>query len=482
MSPNPPDSRGYHFSADDFRRYGHQTVEWIARYMEQVASLPVLSPARPGDIRSRLPESPPEHPEKMDEILADLDRIIVPGLTHWQSPGFFAFFPGGSSAPSVLGETISAALGVQGMLWITSPACTELETHVTDWTAMMLNLPRKFFSTGRGGGMIQDSASSATLCALLAARERQTEGRTNRSGMAAGRGLVAYGSTQTHSSLDKAVRIAGVGQDHLRKIEVNHSFALQPGLLEEAIRRDLKQDLVPFLVCATLGTTSSTAFDPVKPIGEICRKYGLWLHVDAAMSGSAAVCPEFRWLNEGLELADSYCFNPHKWLLVNFDCTCFYVAERADLVRSLSVVPEYLRNPASEAGGVIDYRDWQIPLGRRFRALKLWFVIRSYGIEGLRHHIREHVRLAQIFRGWVEASEDFVLAAPAPLNLVCFRHRGGDEVTRKIMDRVNGSGKIYLTHTRLNGDLVLRVCIGQSATSLEHVENAWELLTGAAAD
>ena len=480
MSAKPPPSPGFHLSPEEFRRHGHEAIEWIARYMETVESFPVLSQVEPGQIRSQLPDSAPQTPDSMEEILTDIDRIIIPGVTHWQSPGFFAFFPGNTSPPSILGELLSSALGVQGMLWVTSPACTELETHVLDWLAKMLDLPERFLSQGAGGGMLQDSASSATLCALLAARERKTRGRTNETGLAGSRPLVAYGSTETHSSLDKAVRVAGIGLKNLRKIDVDENFSMKPDSLEKAIRQDLAKNRIPFFVCATLGTTSSTAFDPVGEVGSICRKYGLWLHVDAAMSGTAAICPEFRWLNDGLEFADSYCFNPHKWMFVNFDCTCFYTADREDLIRTFSVVPEYLRNPASDSGDVIDYRDWQIPLGRRFRALKLWFVIRSYGIEGLRHHLREHVRLARLFQERVENSKHFELAAPVRLNLVCFRHRQGDEATLGVLERVNASGKMYLTHTRLKGRTVLRMCIGQTRTRERHVDAAWQLLQAAA--
>ena len=482
MSTRPSPSPGFHLSAEEFRKHGHETIEWIARYMENVESFPVLSRVKPGQIRSQLPDLPPQTPERMEDILADLDRIILPGITHWQSPGFFAFFPGNNSPPSILGEVLSAALGVQGMMWITSPACTELETHVLDWVARMLDLPEKFLSAGAGGSVIQDSASSATLCALLAARERKTGGLTNQNGMAGSAPLVAYGSTETHTSMDKAVRIAGVGFENLRKIDVDDSFAMKSDALEQAIRRDLARDRIPFFVCATLGTTSSTAFDPVEAIGSICQEYGLWLHVDAAMSGTAALCPEFRWLNKGLEKADSYCFNPHKWMFVNFDCTCFFTADRENLIRTFSVVPEYLRNPASDSGGVIDYRDWQIPLGRRFRALKLWFVIRSYGIEGLRYHVREHVRLARLFQERVENSEHFELAAPVRLNLVCFRHKHGDEATRRVLESVNRSGKMYLIQTRLKGRTVLRMSIGQARTSERHVEAAFQLLQEAAED
>ncbi len=482
MSDKPSPEPGFHLSAEEFRQHGHEVIEWIARYMQQVESFPVLSRVQPGQIRSQLPDAAPLNPDRMEDILADIDRIILPGITHWQSPGFFAFFPCNNSAPSILAEALSAALGVQGMMWITSPACTELETHVLDWAAGMLDLPEKFLSTGRGGGVIQDSASSATLCALLAARERKTGGTANQSGMVGLAPLVAYGSTETHTSVDKAVRISGVGSENLRKIAVDKSFAMKPDALEQAIRRDLAQDRVPFFVCATLGTTSSSAFDPVEAIGSICREHDLWLHVDAAMSGTASLCPEFRWVNAGLEFADSYCFNPHKWMFVNFDCTCLYTADREDLIRAFKVVSEYLKNPASDEGAVIDYRDWQIPLGRRFRALKLWFVIRSYGIEGLRHHVREHVRLARFFQERVDNSELFELAAPVRLNLVCFRHKHGDEATRQVLEKVNRSGKMYLTHTQLKGQTVLRMSIGQAHTSERHVEAAFQLLEEAAAD
>jgi aromatic-L-amino-acid decarboxylase len=360
------------------------------------------------------------------------------------------------------------------MLWATSPACTELETHVLDWLVDMLGLPEKFKSTTAGGGVIQDAASSASLCALLAARERATGFASNRQGCD-GR-LVAYASSQAHSSIEKAVKIAGLGRDNLRLIEVDERFAMRPGALARQIAADRQAGLLPCFVCATVGTTSSNAIDPLPEIGRICREGGVWLHVDAAMSGSAALCPEFRHIHDGLELADSYCFNPHKWMFTNFDCDCFYVANRATLINTLSVLPEYLRNKATESGAVIDYRDWHIPLGRRFRALKLWFVIRHYGVEGLRHHIRRHVALAQAFAAWVEGDVRFELAAPAPLNLVCFRHRGGDEINQRMMDRLNQSGDLYLTHTRLNDRLTLRLSVGQTHTEFRHVERAWQRL------
>jgi len=468
------DEQSYHMSPEDFRQYGRAVVDWIADYYQQIESFPVLSQSLPGQIRALLPSHPPLEGESFDTILNDVHKIIVPGVTHWQSPNFFAFFPANASGPSILGEMLSAGLGVQGMLWTTSPACTELETHVLDWLVEMLGLPEKFKSSGAGGGVIQDTASSATLCALLAARERATEFQSNRQGCN-GR-LVAYASTQAHSSVEKAVRIAGLGSDNLRLIEVDNEFAMRPDVLARAIEQDRRDGRIPCFVCATVGTTSSNAIDPVAEIGQICREESLWLHVDAAMSGTAAVCPEFRHIHTGVELADSYSFNPHKWMFTNFDCDCFYVADRAGLIKTLSVLPEYLRNQATESGAVFDYRDWHIPLGRRFRSLKLWFVIRHYGVEGLRYHIRRHVELAQDLALWIRESVQFELAVFPPLNLVCFRHKGGDTINCQLLDRLNRSGQLYLTHTALNGQYTLRLCVGQTYTKARHVAEAWRLI------
>jgi len=469
----------FHMSPDAFRQYGHAVVDWLADYQRQVASLPVLSKAQPGQLRAALPADPPEHGESFEQMLADVGRLIVPGLTHWQSPNFFAYFPSNHSGPSILGELLSAGLGVQGMLWATSPACTELETHVLDWVVGLLGLPDRFKSSGTGGGVIQDSASSAVLCALLAARERATGFQTNLRG-GDGR-LVAYTSTQAHSSIEKAVGVAGLGRHNLHQIGVDDQFALRPDELARQIREDRGAGRVPCFVAATVGTTSSNAIDPVPAIGRICREEGLWLHVDAALSGTAAVCPEFRHLLTGMELADSFAFNPHKWMFTNFDCDCFYVADRATLIHALSILPEYLKNQATQSGAVIDYRDWQIPLGRRFRALKLWFVIRHYGVEGLRHHIRRHIELAQTFARWVREDEQFELVVPPPLNLVCFRHRAGDDLNQRLLDHLNQSGRLYLTHTRLNDRFTLRLCVGQTHTEMEHVRGAWRLIRETAA-
>ena len=465
-------AKSFHMTPEEFRRQGHALVDWIADYHSRIESFPVMSQAQPGEVRAKLPSNAPQQGEPFDRILADIDRIILPGITHWQSPNFYGYFPSNASGPAILGDLLSSGLGIQGMLWSTSPACTEVETHVLDWLVPMLSLPEKFLSSSSGGGVIQDTASSATLCAVLAARERATQFASNRKGCD-GR-LVAYCSTQTHSSIEKALKIAGIGSDNLRQIKVDENFAMRPEELASQIESDKKAGLIPFFVCATVGTTSSYAIDPVPAIGPICRAHQLWLHVDSAMSGTAALCPEFRFLNDGVELSDSYVFNPHKWMFTNFDCSVFYIADRKHLIKTLSVVPEYLRNQASESGAVIDYRDWHVPLGRRFRSLKLWFVIRHYGIEGLQHHIREHVRLAQQFAAWVREDPRFEIAAPAQLNLICFRLRAGDQANQQLMDRLNASGDLFLTHTKLDGKFTLRLCVGQTNTQARHVERAWQ--------
>ena len=466
------EEKSFHMTPEEFRRYGHAVVDWIADYQSRIESFPVLSQVKPGEIRAALPVQPPAKGEAFEALLKDVEKLILPGVTHWQSPNFFAYFPCNASGPGILGDLVSSGLGVQGMLWSTSPACTELETHVLDWLVSMLGLPEKFLSSSTGGGVIQDTASSAALCALLASRERATDYRSNQKGCD-GR-IVAYASTQTHSSLQKAAMIAGIGSANLRLLEVDERFALRPDRLSEQIEKDKRDGLTPCFVCATVGTTSSNAMDPIGEIARICREHHLWLHVDAAMSGTAAICPEFRHLQNGVELADSYNFNPHKWMFTNFDCNCFWVADREALIQTLSILPEYLRNQATESGAVIDYRDWHIQLGRRFRSLKLWFVIRHYGVQGLQHHIREHVRLAKEFARWVREEENFELAAPVPLNLVCFRHKAGDAVNQKIMDNLNRSGNLFLTHTKLDGKLTLRLCVGQTNTQARHVENAWK--------
>jgi aromatic-L-amino-acid/L-tryptophan decarboxylase len=474
MATNVPQKISHHMDAEEFRKHGYAVVDWIADYYKRIESFPVLSQVEPGQIRASLPPQAPLQGEPFDRILQDVERLILPGITHWQSPNFFAFFPCNASGPAILGDLLSSGFGVQGMLWAASPACTEVESHVLDWLVPALGLPEKFLSSRTGGGVIQDTASSATLCAVLAARERATKFQSNRSGVS--EKLCAYTSNQAHSSVEKAIQIAGIGRANLRLIDVNERFEMRPDALAHAIKQDLSAGRTPFFVCATVGTTSSNGIDPVAEIEKICRQHELWLHADAAMSGTAALCPEFRYVHHGVEYADSYCFNPHKWMFTNFDCDCFYVADRKALIQTLSVLPEYLRNKATESGAVIDYRDWQIPLGRRFRSLKLWFVLRHYGIEGLQFHIREHVRLAQEFASWVEKDSRFELAVRPPLNLVCFRLRSGDDANQRLLDALNRSGELYLTHTKLNDRLTLRLCVAQTNTTERHVQNAWKVI------
>jgi aromatic-L-amino-acid decarboxylase len=465
---------------EQFRQHGHEVVDWIADYWSRVGSLPVRSQVSPGEVRATLPPSAPESGEPFAAVLADLDRVVLPGVTHWQHPGFFGYFPANTSGPSVLGDLVSAGLGVQGMSWVTSPAATELEQHVLDWLADLLGLPDSFRSTGTGGGVVQDSSSGANLVALLAALHRVSKGSTLRQGVEPERATV-YVSAETHSSMVKAVRIAGLGSDAVRVVEVDGDLAMQPAALAARLQRDVDRGYTPVLVCATVGTTSTTAVDPLAELGPICQKYGVWLHVDAAYAGVSGIVPELRPLQAGVEWADSYTTDAHKWLLTGFDATLFWVADRAALTGALAILPEYLRNAATDAGAVVDFRDWQIPLGRRFRALKLWFVLRWYGAEGLRAHIRSHVALAQELAGWAEADERFDVVAPHPLSLVCLRPRWAEDVdddvaTMTLLERLNDGGEVFLTHTTVGGRAVLRVAVGSPATTREHVERVWTLL------
>ena len=464
----------YHMSAEQFREEGKKIIDWIADYYENIEKYPVLSKVKPGEIKASLPKNPPQTGESMGAIMRDIDEKIMPGITHWQSPNFYAYFPSNTSFPSILGDLISSGLGVQGMIWATSPAATELETRVLDWLAEMMGMPEKFKSTSTGGGVIQDTASTSALTAIIAARERATKFQSNKTGLQ--HKLVAYISTQTHSSLEKAIKIVGVGSENLRLIEVDEKFAMRLDLLEEQIQNDKNAGLTPFFICAALGTTSSNAIDPIAEIGKIARRENCWFHIDAAMSGTAMLCPEFWHFQKGVELADSYCFNPHKWMFTNFDCDVFWVANRQDLINTFSILPEYLRNQATESGEVFDYRDWHVQLGRRFRSLKLWFVIRHYGVEGLQFHIRKHIEMAQNFKNWILDSKDFELYIEPPFNLVCFRHKSGDDFNMNLMNAVNSTGKAYFTHTKLKGKVVLRMSIGQTNTEEKHVKQTWELL------
>jgi aromatic-L-amino-acid/L-tryptophan decarboxylase len=460
---------------DEFRTHGHALIDWIADYVEGVEQYPVGSQVKPGEIRAMLPEQPPTEAEPFGDVLADLDRVVMPGITHWQHPSFFAYFPGNSSYSAILGELASAGLGVQGMSWVTSPACTEVETMMLDWMGQLLGLPERFRSTSdTGGGVIHGSASEATLASILAARWRITGGSVNTTGDTTR--LVAYASAQAHSSIEKGLRIAGIGTDQLRIVAHDANWAMRPDALAQLVRADVEAGLTPFWVCSSRGTTSSMAFDPTPAIAEVAAEHRMWLHVDAAMSGIGALAPELRWINDGLDRADSYCTNPHKWMGVNFDCDLFYTADRASLLGALSILPEYLRSAAAESGAAIDYRDWQIPLGRRFRALKLWFTIRAGGAVEAVDMIRRHVDLGQQLAGWIADDDRFEVVAPHPLNLVCLALTAGDDATDRLIERANDSGRALFTRTVLDGRVALRFSIGGRTTEERHVRAGWQLL------
>ncbi len=462
-----------HMSPDEFRRNGHAVVEWVANYLEHVDELPVFSTVQPGEIASMLPDTAPEDPESFDRLLADLDEVVVPGLTHWQSPNWFAYFPANSSPPSILAELVSAGLGVQGMLWSTSPAATEIESKVLDWLVDLMDLPQDWKSTGPGGGVIQMSASDATHAVLVVARHRTRV-------TAAAEDMVVYGSSQAHSSVEKGCTIAGIG--HFRVVDVDDEFAMDVDSLRRLIEADVKAGLTPIAVVSVIGTTATTAVDPVGEVSVVAKDYGLWHHVDAAYAGTAMLAPEFRYHQAGVASVDSYSFNPHKWMMVNFDCSVLWVADRRPLIDTLSIVPPYLRDGSSDEGGTIDYRDWHVPLGRRFRALKLWWVIRSYGAEGIRAVVRDHVRLAGDLAAKIEADERFDLFAPHPFGLVCFVHRDGNDRTRELAGAMNASGSVAVTHSTVAETDIIRVAVGQTHTAQEHVDALWTLIDDLSAD
>ncbi len=459
---------------EQFREYGHRMVDWVADYWATLEQRPVQPSVAPGEVAAALPPIPPTRGEPFDAMLADLERIVARATTHWQHPGFFGYFPANTSLASVLGDLAAAGLGTQGMLWSTGPAATEVETVTLDWLADLLGLPERFRSTGTGGGVIQDSASSATLVATLAALHRASGGRWRVHGV--DRPYTVYTSTEGHSSIEKAARIAGIGSDHLRLVDTDHHLAMRPDALAAQVAADRAAGAIPALVVATIGTTSTTAIDPLAAIGPICQREQVWLHVDAAYAGAAAVCPELRHTHAGVEYADSYCFDPHKWLLTGFDCDAFWVADRAERIEALTVLPEYLRNAATASGAVIDYRDWQVPLGRRFRALKLWFVLRWYGVDGLRAHIRRSISLAQRFAAWLHGDDRFEVVAPHPFSLVCFRRRGSDEANEELLQHVNATGTAFLTHTRVRGRYTLRLAVGSPLTESRHLVAAWRAI------
>ena len=457
---------------ESFRQYGYQFVDWLVEYFEKIETLPVKPNLKPGDVRKKLPEKPPVLGESMDSVFQDFQDIVFPGITHWQHPSWFAYFPANNSPPSILAEMLTAGLGAQCMIWQTSPAAAELEEVVMEWLRQMLGLPEGM------AGVIQDTASTATLVALLSAREGVTNFTANLRGIQ--KPLTVYASEETHSSIEKGVKIAGYGLENLRYIPTDDKFAMIPEKLEEALVEDKNKGFQPACVVGTVGTTSSTAVDPLAPIGKICRRHDVWYHVDAAFSGTAAILPEKKWMLEGVEYVDSFVFNPHKWMLTNFDCSAYFVKDEGALIRTFEIHPEYLKTGVDAE--VKNYRDWGIQLGRRFRALKLWFVIRSYGVKGLQKIVREHIRLAEMVKDWVEQDERFELMAPVPVSLVCFRLNDGrdedklNELNKEFLERLNQTGKLLLTQTSLRGKYVLRMSIAARLTGEKHVCEAWKLI------
>lgn len=468
-----------HMTPEEFRRQGHAAIDWIADYWAALDELPVLSSVSPGDIRASLPAQPPEQGEPFDRLLADLDDLVVPGLTHWQHPRFFSYFPANSSPAAILGDLISSGIGAQGMIWATSPAVTEVEQVVVDWLAQALGLPEQFRLTehGRGGGVIQDTASTATFTALLAALHAASDGRAREAGVGTTAWTV-YGSSQAHSSLVKAAMMAGLGAECVRAIEVDPATqAMDVVALERALADDVDEGRTPLFVLGAVGTTSTGAVDDVQVIAEAIDGTGAWLHVDAAWAGVAAVCPEHRdRLLSGVHLAQSIVTNPHKWLLTTFDCSVLWVQDRRSLTGALSITPEYLRNPASESGAVVDYRDWHPQLGRRFRALKLWAVMRTYGLEGLRAHIRDGVELAAYVADLVRDDDRLELVTEPSLSLVVFRLVAGDDATLEAMHRLNSSGVAYLSHTVVEGRAAMRIAVGSWRTTRADVDATWAAL------
>ena len=446
----------------------------MADYLKDIRKYPAKSQVNPGDIFKQIPDGPPVEGESIESIMKDVDDIILPGITHWQHPNFHAYFNGNSSYPSLLGEMLTATIGAQCMLWETSPAATELEEKMMDWLKSLLDLPSEW------KGVIQDGASVATLTAVLTARESKSQWNINKLGFKGSERFAVYCSEQAHSSVDKAIRIAGIGDQALRKVAVDDRFALIPELLEDQIVKDESAGFKPLLVVATLGTTGSTATDPVSDIAKICQQHKIWLHVDAAWAGTAMMLPEYKWMNEGLNLADSFVFNPHKWMFTNFDCSAYFVRDAEILQRTFSLVPEYLK---TQTKGVNNYSEWGIQLGRRFRALKLWFVLRNFGVEGLRKKVRQHIAWAQELATEINSHPEFQLLVPAPLGTVCFRHvpiahnqeNELDTLNKILLEKINQRG-LYLTHTTLNGIFTIRLVVGQTYTEKRDIDYAWNTI------
>jgi aromatic-L-amino-acid decarboxylase len=467
-------------SPEEFRRYGHEVVDWIAEYLANVGELPVLAPVRPGEVAAKLPDSAPAEPEGLDEILRDFRDVIVPGTTHWNHPSFFAYFAITGGGPGILGEMLAAALNSNAMLWRTGPAQTELEGRTLDWLREMMGLPAVF------RGTIQDTASISTLIAVAAAREALgLDVREN--GMSGLPPLRLYCSEETHSSIEKAGITLGIGRAGTRKIQTDDAFRMDPAALERAIQEDIAAGIRPFCVVATTGTTSTSSIDPVPAIADVCERHGLWLHVDAAYGGSAAVVPELRGVLDGAERADSIVVNPHKWLFVPIDCSVLYLRRPEVVRRAFSLVPEYLVTPEGES--VTNLMDYGPALGKRFRSLKLWMTLRRFGAEGMASRVRGHVRLARLFAEWVDAEPGWERMAPVPLSLVVFRHRpeglddaATDAHNERLMAAVNATGEALLSHTRLHGRTALRLAVGNLRTTEAHVAHAWELLRKAATE
>lgn len=464
----------------EFRKYAHELVDWMSDYLEQVEKYPVRSPVKPGETKGQLPDFAPETPQPFEDIFKDFEEKIIPGMTHWQHPSFFAYFPASRSEPSILAEMLTATLGAQCMMWATSPAAAELEEQMMEWLKKILHLPPNW------KGVIQDTASTATLCALLTAREVISGFKINESGFDNNNYRI-YCSDQAHSSVDKAVMMAGFGRKNLVKIEVDENYAMKPNALQVAIEKDLKSGFRPAFIVGALGTTGSTAIDPIDKIGEIAQKFGIWYHIDAAYAGSALIIDEFREQFKSLELADSFVFNPHKWMFTNFDCTAYYVKNSEHLINTFSLTPEYLRTP--EENEVNNYKDWGIQLGRRFRALKLWFVIRTMGVDGIKEKIADHIKMGQWFAQQITAHSDFELLAPVPLNTVCFRYHPEawtenelNVINERIMNELNESGQLFITHTKLSGKFALRMVPAQTEVKMHHIEKAWDLIRAKATE
>jgi aromatic-L-amino-acid decarboxylase len=456
-----------------FRKNGHMIVNWIADFMDNIEKYPVSPNLLPGEIKAKLPKNAPKNGEKMEVIFKDFLKIILPGITHWQHPCWFAYFPANNSPPSVLGEFLTAGLGAQCMIWKTSPAAEELEEVTMEWLRKLIGLPKGM------AGVIQDTASTATLVALITAREKLSGFKINNQGF--DEKFTIYCSEEAHSSVVKGAKIAGYGKENVRLISVDESFAMKPEELEKVILKDEAKGLKPACVCATLGTTSSAGIDPLDKIGAICKKHSVWLHVDAAYAGTAAILPEKRWIMKGIEYVDSFVFNPHKWLLTNFDCSAYFIKDPDILKKTFEITPEYLKTRVDK--NVNNYRDWGIQLGRRFRALKLWFVLRSYGVKGLQNMVREHIRLALLLKKWIEDDKRFELMAPVNFSLVCFRLKPKDmseppleNLNKKLLESVNRTGETFLTHTKLKGKYSIRFCIAQRTTKEEHVKRIWKLI------